>query len=160
MTWRQAFFKQAGDDYSMFVHLNQVSSAECRQLHYLQMATEKLAKAFLCGPDNIPPKITHIALTKFLKVAKSRPDLRRQLGYETKRAAFVSYIDGLIPFAKKIENLAPEGIDKPNPEYPWKARTGEIIAPVDFKYNDILDRQLEMNKLNKLVSNLFRIGIT
>lgn len=160
MTWRKAFFKQAKDDYSMFVHLNQSSYAECQQLHYLQMATEKLAKAFLCNPDNTPPKVTHVALTRFLKLTKSRPDIRRQLGYETKRAAFVSYIDGLIPFAEKIENLAPEGLDKPNPEYPWKARTGEIIAPIDFKFQDVLSRQIEMNKFKKLISNLLRIGIS
>jgi hypothetical protein len=162
MTWQQAFMTQARDDYKMFVHLNKLPSAQCQQLHYLQMATEKLAKAFLCAPNNTPPKTTHVALTKFLKLLKSQPDIRRELGYDKSHAAFIAYIDGLIPFADLIENLAPEGktLDKPNPEYPWKEHTGEVIAPVDFKYQYILERQLEMGKFNKLISNLIRIGIT
>jgi len=153
---------QAKDDYEMFVHLNKLPAAKCQQLHYLQMATEKLAKAFLCGPGNMPPEISHIALTKFLRVIKGRPEIRKNLGYAKNHVVFAAYIDSLLPIAGQIENLAPEGgkLDKINPEYPWKLHTGVIMAPVDFEYLDILGRKSEINKFKMLISNLIRMGIT
>lgn len=162
MTWQQAFLTQAKDDYEMFVHLNEISSAECQQLHFLQMATEKLAKAFLCGLDNAPPKTSHDALTKFLRVIKGRPEIRKKLGYAKNHVAFASYIDSLLPIAGQIENLAPEGgnLRKINPEYPWESHTGEIVAPVDFKYRYILGRQMEISRFKTLIENLIHIGIS
>jgi hypothetical protein len=48
MTWREAFRQQALSDYAVFRHLTRVADIPvCHRLHYLQMATEKLAKSLL-----------------------------------------------------------------------------------------------------------------
>jgi hypothetical protein len=56
MTWRDAFLKQAHSDYSVYKKLNELRLPLCHKLHYLQMATEKLAKAYQCNNRNTPPK--------------------------------------------------------------------------------------------------------
>ena len=162
MTWKEAFLKQAESDYSVFQEFNVGKKPVAQQLHYLQMATEKLAKALSCGHGKEPPKTTHAALGRFLRISKGRPELRRDLGYEGNYQAFVSYVDSLLPFAEKIEGLAPEGkrLDKPNPEYPWLNHQGQVIPPVDYAFGDIWLDVANMNKLKTLIANLFRIGKT
>ena len=124
------------------------------------MATEKLAKALSYGRRNEPPKTTHAALGKFLRISKGNKKLRRDLGYEGNYNAFVSYVDSLVPLAEKIEVLAPEGrrLDKPNPEYPWQSAGGGVIAPLDYTFDDIWFDVTSMNKLRGLIANLIRIG--
>ena len=164
MSWKEAFCKQAESDYTMFEQLNRLKTpgSVCHQLHYLQMSTEKLAKAFSCPPGGAPPRTTHAALARFLRISKGLPKLREQLGYGGSRNynAFVSYIDSLLPFAEKIESLAPEGrrLDKPNPEYPWKSQAGDVIAPIDHPFREIWSDVTSMNKLRNLMVNLMRIA--
>jgi hypothetical protein len=44
--WSDAFLTQARSDWQVFEHLYDSDFPECHALHYLQMATEKLAKAY------------------------------------------------------------------------------------------------------------------
>ena len=160
MTWKEAFLRQAQHDYGVYLECNASQKPISQQLHYLQMATEKLAKALSCRRKNDPPRTTHAAMGKFLRIAKTRPDLRRNLGYGGNYRAFVSYVDSLLPFAEKIEALAPEGgkLDKPNTEYPWLSPSGEVVVPLDHTFNDIRLDVVNMNKLKTLIANLFRIS--
>ena len=162
MTWKEAFLRQAESDYGVFQSFNRSNTPipVCQQLHYLQMSTEKLAKALSCPQGNAPPKTTHAALARFLRISKGRPELRRDLGYEGNYNAFVSYIDSLLPLAEKIEALAPEGkrLDKPNPEYPWTSPTGTVIAPIDYRFEDIWADVPGINKLKTLIAHLLRIA--
>ena len=52
MTWSEAFCTQAESDFRVFQKLMRENGsgevAFCHCLHFLQMATEKLAKSFLC----------------------------------------------------------------------------------------------------------------
>ena len=160
MTWKEAFVRQAENDYSVFREFNASGKPISQQLHYLQMATEKLAKALSLGHRNDRPKTTHAALGRFLRISKNRPDLRRDLDYGGNYNAFVSYIDSLIPFAEKIERLAPRGgrLDEPNAEYPWQVAGSSVIAPLDHKFDDIWLDAVNMNKLKTLIANLIRIA--
>jgi hypothetical protein len=159
MTWRAAYLKQAEDDYVVFRRLNQGRQPVHQQLHYLQMATEKLAKAYTCGADNKPPKTTHTALTRFMRISKGRQELRRQLRYGSNYHAFAAYVDSLLPLAEKIERLAPESsMKRPNPEYPWEDAQGVIISPVDFGFDDIWRRQTEIDKLKRFIMDLILIA--
>ena len=157
MTWRKAFLRQAETDYLLFCELNEHKKPLCHQLHYLQMATEKLAKAFTCGPNNNPPKASHPALVRFLQISKGRPDLRRDLGFQN-NSTFRAYIDSLLPLAEKIENLVPEGnhLNKPNSEYPWS--NGHVLSPLDYNFKTICGNVPNMNKFKTLIANLIRIG--
>lgn len=157
MTWRRAFLEQAKSDYSLFTELNQTRKARCHQLHYLQMATEKLAKAFLCDRDGRPPRKSHLAFTRFLKISKGRPDIRRKLGYASNYLGYCTYVDNLLPAAAKVEALAPTATDtdKPNPEYPWQQTTREVVPPVNYGFREF--SRVELIHLQTFVNNLLRI---
>lgn len=162
MSWKEAFLLQAESDYQVFLFFNRSRTPIpiCQQLHYLQMSTEKLAKALSCPAGNKPPKTTHAALGRFLRISKGWPELRRSLGYGSDYNAFVSYIDSVLPLAEKIEALAPVGnrLDMPNAEYPWINTENKIIAPVEYRFKDIWEDVAGINKLKTLIANLFRFA--
>jgi hypothetical protein len=157
MTWRMAYFAQAQNDYGLFRELKGRSDvAMCQKLHYLQMATEKLAKAFLSPHAGSPPPRVHTALARFLRMSKGRPEIRRQLGYEGNYQAYCSYIDSLVGVAERIERLAPVGDqERPNPEYPWVDGTGNVVCPAGYAFAEF-GRQ-EIINFQCLTDGLFRI---
>jgi hypothetical protein len=161
MNWRQAYFCQARSDYDVFRTLNDQRQPLCHKLHYLQMASEKLAKGFLCDPNGANPhRRTHYAFVNFLKVSKGRPDLRNRLGYGHNYKAYSAYIDSLLPLAERIEKLAPVGgdFDTMNPEYPWIDARGDVICPANYNFPDF--GKTELAQIQKLLSGLFRtIGL-
>jgi len=156
MKWRQAFLKQAISDYSVFKELNKSQFPLCHKLHYLQMATEKLAKAYLCSPNGGPPPKIHNAFVRFLKVSKGRPEIRRKLGYDNNYNAYNSYIDNSLETAEKIEKLAPVGgsHERLNPEYPWLDTSNSIICPACYSFPEF--SKLELVKIQTLISSLIR----
>ena len=98
MTWKNAFLRQARSDFRTFRDLQKGNAPLCHQAHYVQMATEKLAKAYLCPPDGEPPRPTHDALVKFLRVCIERPEIRRRLGFGDVTICR-AHIRGLLPLA-------------------------------------------------------------
>jgi hypothetical protein len=136
--------------------MNENARPLCHQLHYLQMASEKLAKAFLCDPGNRRPRQVHNALVTFLRIAKSRRDLRR--ASKMSKPQFRSFIDGLLPLANAVEKLAPAaGPDKPNPEYPWQ--TGEsVISPLDYAYPSLNPKTPKMQKFRNFIWTCLNIA--
>lgn len=143
-TWLTAFAKQARSDYQVFNALNEAPL--CHQLHYLQMATEKLAKAFLCALDEQRPESIHNAFVRFIQHARLYRQLQRKYGMS--RDQFRAFIRGLLPTAKSIEDLAPVGDrDKPNPEYPWE-QGGAVISPLTYSFATL---QLGTPKMTKLL---------
>ncbi len=144
----------------IYKEFSKTQKPQCQQLHYLQMVTEKLAKSYLCSSKNDPPKITHFALVKFLKICKRRPDIRSMLGFENKHTSFRSYIDGLLPLAYMIEQLAPVGnrLNRANPEYPWSSSNGEVIPPIDHDFNDFKDKRIQMSKFLKFIHKLIDVS--
>lgn len=80
--WRKPFGAQAHSDYKTYEILRKTLGVErCHQLHYLQMATEKLAKTFLTRPFS-PPKLTHTTFAKFVRFAKGMPGIQRECRFE------------------------------------------------------------------------------
>jgi hypothetical protein len=156
LTWRSAFHKQARSDYAIFKHLNRTERPFCQQLHYLQMATEKLAKGFLFDPQNpVRPRFVHAAFVRFIRDAKNMPQMRKAFGLNDKQ--FRSYIEGLLPKALLIQQLAPTGdMNKPNPEYPWE-QNGTVISPLDYTYPLLGWGDYTMNKMLKFIEKCFEI---
>jgi len=157
MNWRAAYFAQAMDDYGVFREFKKRSDVRmCQKLHYLQMATEKLAKAFLSPPAGQRPPPVHSALVRFLRMSKGRPDIRRQLGYEKNYLSYCSYIDSLLGLAERIERLAPVGDkERLNPEYPWEEAGGNVVCPARYDFPEF-ERQ-ELAEFQHLTDALFRI---
>jgi hypothetical protein len=157
ITWTKGLLKQAQSDYEMYGKLSDPSVPICHRLHYLQMACEKLAKAFSRKKNTHPPK-RHTALVSFLQHSKQR-NIYEALGYANNPLAYSAYIDSLMDIALKIENLAPAGGGKDgkvNPEYPWKDAVGNIQVPVDYPYVEFSPQ--DFSKMHTLLSNLFRIA--
>ncbi len=137
MDWRTALFEQARSDYEMVKLLSRNNAPLCHQLHFLQMATEKLAKGFGTprgGPQ--PPKV-HRAFVRLMRSVKGDPHLQRACNCGP--GQIDAYIASLLPVARLIEDLAPAiANDGPNPEYPWQASSGVIpggvIAPINYPF--------------------------
>ena len=135
--FQQRWFEQIRSDHSVLVILRKQGAAPCHQLHYLQMVTEKLGKAYFWRTGSPPPK-SHISFVRFLQTLddRSRTDVDRiakLLGF-AKASALEAWIRTVAPLAHAIEHLAPAlaGDSGPNPEYPWP-RIAPIHAPASFE---------------------------
>ena len=138
MTQQEAFLAQARSDYDVYKRLKNVDGLPaCHWLHYLQMATEKLAKAirmafWATGAD----KESHVAFSKLLGVLQNAPQTAAAL--KMKSAAFKQLCRRTQPIIDEIERLAPAVGSGPNVEYPWQQRDAEgiftWISPIDHAF--------------------------
>lgn len=148
-----AFFRQAQSDWSVFCHFHPsgwrwwnalqsgwcglvgvraFSFPRCHALHYLQMCTEKLAKAYYTVT---PPRVRHNAFRRFLTDLPSNPNAVAPLQFANV-AALTMWQGSVSTLVGAIEDLAPAIADRlhlPNPEYPWP-RNAETDAPVDHLF--------------------------
>ena len=120
---QRLWWTQAQSDHATFVHLRRAGAHECHQLHYLQMATEKLSKAYLWRSGHVPPK-SHTGFVRFLKALLDRPAKER--GWIAKALGFGRsedldhWVKSVQVLAYSLQNIAPaEAGNGPNPEYPW-----------------------------------------
>jgi hypothetical protein len=120
---QRLFWLQAQSDQALFVQLRRVGAQECHLLHYLQMATEKLSKAYLWRSGKVPPK-SHTGFVRFLKALLDRrqPDLTliaNALGFK-RPDDLDKWVSNVQNLAYALQNIAPtEARNGPNAEYPW-----------------------------------------
>jgi len=117
------WWEQAKSDWTLFLHLRRTGAAPCHLLHYLQMATEKLSKAYLWRSGKPPPK-SHTGFIRFLKALLIRkpPELVWiSKALEFGRPEYLEkWVTGVYMLAYALQNMAPaEARNGPNPEYPW-----------------------------------------
>jgi hypothetical protein len=147
-----AFYRQARSDWSVFQHLHagpswwwvktqQVwcrvvgvrpfSFPVCHELHYLQMCTEKLAKAYY----RTDLGTGHAAFRRFLTDLPVNPNALHPLGFRG-AADLTRWQASVKPTVDAIEDLAPSIADNkglPNPEYPWP-KANPTTAPADHPF--------------------------
>lgn len=136
---QRLWFEQTASDHSVLLLLRQEGAAPCHQLHYLQMVTEKLGKAYFWRSGSQPPK-SHVSFVRFLQALndhRSRGEADRianVLGFH-KKTALKTWIQTISPLAHDLQKLAPAlaGDHGPNPEYPWPG-TAPIYAPSSFRF--------------------------
>lgn len=161
MSWKSAFLAQAASDNRIRHLLDDVTVPYSHRLHYLQMATEKLAKGWLATEGNpAPPVPTHSGLVRLLQTLKGRPDVRRELGIRD-ASVFRAFVESLLDLADQIESLAPSaaGFGRPNPEYPWREpATGLVVVPAEFAFPAFDPRGAKMVKLDRLIDDLFSLA--
>ncbi len=136
--WRIAYAKQALTDLSAREKLlEHPDLPDCQQLHFLQMACEKLCKAYLCGQGVNPETLrgSHAYISGPL------PIIAKQQFTQESRKVHVDrtwVIAALRVLARKIELLAPAvheaGRQPTNCEYPWEGPDGMIHAPCEHKF--------------------------
>ncbi len=123
-----AYAEQSRSDFAVY-QVQLQSAEECHRLHYLQMACEKIAKAYrLRDPVSFNPDdlYSHAVFSKFIVgFLKSTPTRNRYQSQDSKRRQMEGYAKSL---ASEIERLAP-ALDRENrpdnAEYPWMI--GETI---------------------------------
>jgi hypothetical protein len=131
-SYQKLWWEQAKSDHKALAVVLRDGMAPCHPLHYLQFATEELAKAYLWRSGSPPPK-SHAGFAKFLRLLGSTGKRHRQRVAKVfsfrRFADFQNWINAVIPIANELENLAPSlANDGPNPEYPWPHSRPRAIA--------------------------------
>jgi hypothetical protein len=94
---------QARSDWKIYKLLK--AESICHRLHYFQMCTEKLAKAFFwknSGAGNLG----HAAFVKFVRAMKTKSKVARKLGFDN-TITFGEWIKDISNLAYELERLAP-----------------------------------------------------
>lgn len=132
-----AWWRQAQSDLQIYELLRREQTAACHQLHYVQMAAEKIAKAYILR-NGKPPRKSHAAFQLFLRALASqgKGETARLAGvfeFNTP-GGFTTFLQYSGPLAEELEKLAPDlAGDGPNPEYPWP-HASPATAPVEFAF--------------------------
>lgn len=136
--WRVAYAKQAlADLLAREKLLEHPDLPDCQQLHLLQMACEKLCKAYLCGQGVDPETLrtSHAYISGPLPIMA-----RQQFTMESRKvhADRTWVIQALRVLARKIELLAPAvdnaGRQPANCEYPWAGPDGTVRLPAEYNF--------------------------
>ncbi len=162
---QSAFYRQARSDWSVFRHFHPVATGwrrsiqkwwcglvgvrpyafpPCHELHYLQMCTEKLAKAYY--PAALP-RDSHAAFRRFLTDILVNPAASAPLGFAD-MAALTLWQGSVWPLVAAVEDLAPSIADRKhlaNPEYPWP-RGAETHAPADHSFQAEVYTRLDIQE--------------
>jgi hypothetical protein len=134
--WIIGYARQADADFRTFQFLQSIDVPECHKLQFLQMACEKLCKAYLCGHGTEPASVqsSHSYIARTLPVV-----LRMQavaLNFTGPKAAeALKYARHL---SREIDILAPavrRGGGRPdNCEYPWEDANEVLHVPLDWTF--------------------------
>lgn len=145
--WSQAYHRQASADWDLYWIIEANKNIPWSQaLHVLQMATEKLAKAYRVQDKttNLNKILTsHVGFEIFLEHFLKSPGMtvrskERLLGTTNQRAVAAKTRE-LKLLAREVERLAPavDRADHPaNAEYPWwDGRT--VVSPLDHHFQNL-----------------------
>jgi len=133
--WMNAFLEQARSDWQAYHFVDHSTLPPCHAMHYLQMSTEKLAKAALLAGGMKPDELrnSHLAFTKFLHLAFRNRNLRLEMGMSG--AQLRMHFASALPLADAIERLAPAlACGGVNPEYPWESPNGIVHTPATYAF--------------------------
>lgn len=136
--WANAFALQSRSDWQVYNLLAGESYlADCHELHYLQMACEKIAKAYrsrdtAADLDDLLKR--HVGFAKFMGSFLSSPSIKEAYnGRDAQLQQLSRFARGL---AREIEKLAP-AVDRAgspeNAEYPWESGD-KVISPCQYSY--------------------------
>jgi hypothetical protein len=134
--WARGYARQALADFGRFQDLQASDAPECHKLQFLQMACEKLAKAYLCGEGTDPATLQ----SSHAYIAGTLPVVLRQyatfVGVRGAKARAVLTLAKHV--SREIELLAPavrRGGGRPdNCEYPWEDAAGTLHVPLDWTF--------------------------
>ncbi len=168
--WAAAYAKQSRSDFAVFeMFTNQIlvkqcpllgQVEQCHSLHYLQMACEKIAKAYRFRDTATPIEdllTSHVAFSKFIEGFLKAPDVKDM--HKNKVSVLRNISRYARQYAERIELLAPAlGSEKQpsNAEYPW-ADAMKIVIPCEYSFQD-LDLLIEPEGRNFL--KIIEIAIT
>ncbi len=136
--WADAYFAQALSDWNIYNDFSPRHDVPFSQaLHYLQMATEKLAKAYRLRDTatNLQTILTsHVGLSAFFNTFLLSPSMLQE--YAGRREQLNNIRRDCRNLARAVEQLAPavEREAQPaNAEYPWDAGD-RVITPIHYSF--------------------------
>jgi hypothetical protein len=135
--YQKLWWQQARSDHDTLILLRRHGAAPCHQMHYLQMATEKLGKAYFWRAGRPPPR-SHAGFVQYMRflggVSQSgRKAVANAMAFD-RFADFQKWVRAVLPLAYELERLAPDlAHDGPNPEYPWPQQA-PLHAPAAFHF--------------------------
>jgi hypothetical protein len=138
MTWSTAFTLQAQSDLAARDWLLQNRNLpQCHELHFLQMACEKLCKAHLMARPGVDPSRLQ---RSHAYIAKNLPLIARDvLSRHAQHVPTAGYLVAAIRcLAEQIERLAPAndagGTAPSNCEYPWTGSDRDVVVPARHNF--------------------------
>ena len=120
---QELWWRQARSDFAVFETLRRNNVDPCHLLHYLQMATEKLGKAYLWRSGK-PLLMTHARFVSFIRALADRseselPRIAKTLGFSGSKE-FRAWARADLRLAYDLQKVSPAlASDGPNCEYPW-----------------------------------------
>lgn len=136
--WRVAYAKQAiADLRTREKLLEHPDLPDCQQLHFLQMACEKLCKAYLCGQGVDPETLrsSHAYISGPLPIIARQQFAQEARKVQTDRTWVIQALRAL---PRKIELLAPAvhdgGRQPANCEYPWVGPDAAVRVPCEHNF--------------------------
>ena len=108
--YQSLWWEQSRSDHKVLLLLRKNNADPCHQLHYLQMVTEKLAKAYLWRSGKPPPK-KHAGFAQFMKSLgdihpSNRARLATVLGFKNFKS-LRTWIRSALPLVYELERLCP-----------------------------------------------------
>src|SRR4051794_10294354 len=139
--WALAFARQGDADFrawELYERHPEAVAAECHKLLFLQMACEKLRKAYLIRAGAQPGDLqgSHGYTAKHLpsvirqELIESGQDLGRMQGVLTLARQLAGEIELLNPAVRR------GGVRQDNCEYPWEAGD-HVISPLDWTFQPL-----------------------
>jgi len=150
--WARAYAKQAMSDLEAREILVSGCAQKCHRLHFLQMAAEKVCKAYLTianGHECVKKKHTY--------VKRNLPIIARQFYsfLNNKNSISKWEISEIRRLSNEIEVLAPAcdhaNYRQDNSEYPWIDGKGNIKIPCEHNFPYINDSSRSIIRLIKLI---------
>jgi hypothetical protein len=137
-SFQALWWEQAKSDLQAFLLVRGHGLAPCHALHYLQMVTEKIAKAYFWRAGH-PPSRSHAGIVQFLRFLgqvrqHDRQRIANLFGYK-RFADFQHWLREALPIAYDLQRMAPAlAGNGENPEYPWPHLQPRFTpATYDFK---------------------------
>jgi hypothetical protein len=138
--WARAFAKQGASELAVYRELRTLRlsgniTADCHELHYLQMALEKIGKAYVLRFGNAQiqnHRSSHDVVKLFMQNVLKDPSSKSLFG------ASETLLKEVRNLAAAVEHLSPAIERESHPrncEYPWSDGTA-ITVPVDVKFHD------------------------
>lgn len=155
LMWSRAFASQALSDLGMRELLARSGAAKCHRLHFLQMAAEKLCKAFLIRTNGYAAfRFTHGVVEKSLPLVV----LSRLAKEHYSSRVLKARLKAVRVYGHEIDLLSPAsdaaGIREDNCEYPWLAGAGIVLVPHRYSFPNLNDETREFIALIKLMESI------
>lgn len=138
--WACGYAKQSQSDFAIYQLLESQGVQKCHRLHFLQMACEKIAKAYRfrdTATSEEKLNTEHVAFSQFMGSYLASDHMKKRYRIHAKELPKI--MKHARSLARAIEKLAP-AVDRErspaNAEYPWQAGD-QIVIPCEYNFPDL-----------------------